>query len=113
MKTIEIYGESPEIVACLFRQDGENLAFGLTATSVQPRRIEELWTETTRFRDYVMEGFVLYDIQVVATDRGVALSFTPVDGPRSAYVDSQIDFFLKNAGFSFESEVWKNESKRQ
>ena len=67
----------------------------------------------TRFRDYVMEGFVLYDIHVAATDKGVALSYTPVDGSRSAYVDPQIEFFLKNAGFSFESKVWTNEAKRQ
>ncbi len=105
MKTIEIHGESPEIIASLFRQDGDSLAFGLTATSIHPRRIDELANAMTRFRDYVMEGFVLYDVQASATDQGVSLSYTPVDGPRSVYVDSQIAFHIRNAGLSANSVV--------
>ncbi len=105
MKTIEIHGESPEIIDSLFRQDGDSLTFGLTATSIHPRRIDELSNVITRFRDYVMEGFVLYDVQVSATDQGVLLSYAPVEGPRSVYVDSQIDFHIRNAGLSVKSKV--------
>lgn len=85
-----------ELVARLFVDDlAGGIAFGATARSTALR---SQLREGATFRDYLMEGFITYDLSATAEAGGVLIEVRPHGTARDRYLESHIRWILRSAG---------------
>ncbi len=81
-----------------FRLDDNSLiTFGWAGHSEQPQVLEDL-NDWTRFRDYVMEGFVAYDLRLVDGRSCSRLEVRLLGMNRDEYVANNLEFYLQQDG---------------
>ena len=78
------------------------ITFGWSGRSERPRTLEDL-NEWTRFRDYVMEGFVFYDLRLVDDDSYFSLEVRLLGMNRDGYVANNIEFYLNQAEIDYQA----------
>lgn len=96
--TFRIDGEPDELMREVFAEVTGGVCFGPTGRSSATR--DEL-REWSRFRDYLMEGFVAYDLRVSSEERGITIEVRPTGSGRDRYLDSHIRWILTSIGAGF------------
>ncbi len=94
-----VRGEPDLLIARLFQARGDETLFGLTATA---RGAPSGLADWTRFRDYLMEGFVFYNLRVLSGATGITLEIRPTGGSRDKYLRSHLRWHLATAKVEFE-----------
>lgn len=95
MNTLRIDGKPGDIVADLFSVSEEgHITLGLTATSLEPATLNQLETDGITFRDYLMEGFVKFSIQLTNFDSRLQMQIQLFGSNRDEYIVSHLKFYI-------------------
>lgn len=98
-----IAGSSDDLLQKLFPEDSRGgVLFGPTANSAATRADLGNWAS---FRDYLMEGFITYDLRMLSDDSGVVIQVRPSGSNRDKYLRSHIRWILRSAQLSFREEA--------
>lgn len=94
-----IAGSSDDLLRKLFPEDLRGgVLFGPTAYSAATRADLGDWAS---FRDYLMEGFINYDLRVLSDDSGIVIQIRPSGSNRDKYLRSHIRWILSSVQLSF------------
>jgi uncharacterized FAD-dependent dehydrogenase len=105
MNTLLLNGNVDNLIKSLFTTNGEGyLNFGLTGKSTKQSEISDLKNNFVEFRDYIMEGFVKYEIQAKPKEHGLELEVKLLGTNRDEYVMHQVRHYLKLAGVDVASD---------
>jgi hypothetical protein len=101
MPTFSIEGDCRAALARLFEaeQDGR-LRFGWSGHSLRHAEHDDLLAGTVRFRDYIMEGFLAYDVRAEDLGPGCLLSIRGERSNRDRFVRPQVRHFITTAGLT-------------
>ncbi len=95
--TFHIDGDSEELLRELFREDSRGgVLFGPVGSSPVSRVGLREWA---RFRDYLMEGFVTFELRASPDETGLTLEVRPMGGSRDRYLESHVRWVLGSAGY--------------
>jgi len=88
------------VVGALFIRDSNgHICFG-TARSCDPVDESMLFEGLIRFKDYLMEAYVYYSLQLKASDSTVCLHIELEGSNRDRYVPSAVKSYIKSAGLT-------------
>lgn len=100
-----IEGDCRAALARLFEADQDGyLGFGWGGRSVEPASLDDLPARPTRFRDYIMEGFLVYEIRVEDLAPGCLLSIRGEGSNRDQYIRSHARHFITTTGLVINAE---------
>lgn len=99
MPTFTIEGDCREALARIFEtgEDG-HLAFGWNGRSLAPAKLDDLAPGPVGFRDYLMEGFVFYEIRAEDRTSACQLSIRGRGSNRDKYIRAHFQHIIKSAG---------------
>lgn len=98
MPTITIEGDSRTVLARIFETgDDGHLAFGWNGRSLAPAKLDDLTPGPVGFRDYLMEGFVFYEIRAEDRTSACLLNIRGRGSNRDKYLRSHFRHFIKSA----------------
>lgn len=105
MPTFTIEGDCHELLARLFEDDRDGrLRFGWSGESLGLAKREDLLAAPVRFRDYILEGFLVYDIQAEDLRPGCRLRIRGEGSNRDQYIRSHARHFITTAGLAILAE---------
>ncbi|MEW8185898.1 MAG: hypothetical protein AB2777_20435 [Candidatus Thiodiazotropha endolucinida] len=100
MNILHIDGKPGLIAADLFSESEEgHLTFGMTARSLESATLSQLETDGITFRDYLMEGFVKFGIQLTYLDSRLQMQIKSFGSNRDEFIVSHIKFYISQAGY--------------
>ena len=106
MPTFVIAGQCQDIVGKLFRSEQDRrLTFGWTAQSISPTNLSDIFSAPVRFRDYIMEGFVVYTVKVDDMEPGCRLSVVGEGSNRDWSILPQVRHYILAAKMNLVSET--------
>ncbi len=101
MPTFSVEGDCHVALARLFEADQDgHLRFGWSGHSLLPARHDDLLARPVRFRDYIMEGFLAYNVQAEDLGPGCLLSFRGDGSNRDRFIRPQVRHFITAAGLT-------------
>jgi hypothetical protein len=88
-------------LARLFEVDRDgHLRFGWSGQSLCPAEHDDLFAGPVRFRDYIMEGFLVYEIQAEDLRPGCLLSLRGVGSNRDRFIRPQVRHCIAATGLT-------------
>ncbi|MEW8525915.1 MAG: hypothetical protein AB2552_23025 [Candidatus Thiodiazotropha endolucinida] len=100
MSILQIQGDPKTIVDTLFSVDDDGrIVFGSGATSIEATSLEILESKSVMFRDYVMEGFVKYELFFCRQNSAIQLRVKLTGTNRDQYVIPQLKWHVNQAGY--------------
>lgn len=101
MPTFSVEGDCRAALARLFEADPDgHLRFGWSGHSLRPAGHDDLLAGPVRFRDYIMEGFLAYDVQAEDLGPGCLLSIRGEGSNRDRFIRPQARHFITAAGLT-------------
>jgi hypothetical protein len=101
MPTFSVEGDCHVTLARLFEADQDgHLRFGWSGHSLRPARHDDLLAGPVRFRDYIMEGFLAYNVQAEDLGPGCLLSIRGDGSNRDRFIRPQVRHFITAAGLT-------------
>lgn len=99
--TFAIKGNAETALAALFTQtdDGRLVICG-SGRSIVPSTVNSVSEEFIEFQDYLMEGFVRYELRVQKEPERIVLVIRKSGTNRDQYIDSHLKWLVKQAGFA-------------
>ena len=105
MASFTLENDCHATLARLFETDEDrHLRFGWSGRSVETAAQEDLLAGAVRFRDYIMEGFLTYTVQVEDLAPGCVLLVTGEGSNRDWSIHPQVRHYIKAAGLVIKSE---------
>jgi len=106
MEKILIDGDHKKIISALFNLDENgHIKFGWTSRSVNSGSLDSLMTKSQiKFRDYIMEGTVMYFLNIQIIDTGLILFIKKNGTNRDDYILPQIRHYINESGFNIRKE---------
>lgn len=105
METFEVEAERDVVSARLFKPDASShLCFGWTARSIATATISNLFTKPVRFRDYIMEGFVDYSVQLIDSSPRCKIQIVGEGSDRDWSIRPQVRHYITGAGLEIRGE---------
>jgi hypothetical protein len=105
MVTFEIEASCDEVLARLFETDNSShLSFGWTGHSTSTAQIKDLIAGPVRFRDYIMEGFLTYSVQLIDASLCCTMQIIGEGSNRDWSIRPQVRHYIKAAGLEIRSE---------
>jgi hypothetical protein len=105
MVTFEIEAERDVVSARLFEPDASShLRFGWTARSTATATIGDLVATPVRFRDYIMEGFVAYSVQLIECSPRCKIQIVEEGSDRDWSIRPQVRHYITAAGLGIRGE---------
>lgn len=99
MPTFSVEGDCHLALARLFEADQDgHLRFGWSGHSLRPARHVDLLAGSVRFSDYIMEGFLAYDVRAEDLGPGCLLSIRGEGSNRDRFIRPQVRHFITTAG---------------
>jgi hypothetical protein len=106
MPTFSVEGECRAALSRLFEADQDgHLRFGWSGHSLRPTGHDDLLAGPVRFRDYIMEGFLTYDIRAEDLEPGCLLSIRGEGSGRDQFIRPQVRHFITAAGLTITTEI--------
>jgi hypothetical protein len=98
MRAFSLEGDCHTVLAHLFEvdQDG-HLRFGWTGQSLRPVGHDDLLAGPVRFRDYIMEGFLAYNVQAEDLRPGCLLRIRGEGSNRDQFIHPQVRHYITAA----------------
>jgi hypothetical protein len=95
MPTFSVEGDCRAALARLFEADQQgHLHFGWSGHSLCPAGHDDLLVGPVRFRDYIMEGFLAYNVQAEDLGPGCRLSIRGEGSNRDRFIRPQVRHFI-------------------
>lgn len=89
------------VLARLFEADqAGHLRIGWSGHSLRPAGYDDLLVGPVRFRDYIMEGFLAYDVQAEDLGAGCRLRIRGEGSNRDRFIRPHIRRFITAAGLT-------------
>jgi len=102
MQIVKIAASRQEVIAKLFVDDSGKVIFSAMPTAIckDASSPEDLFNDWYEFDDYIVEGYVKYQVKFEEQGNAVEM-FTKLCGtPRDLYVASALKSYVKAAGLS-------------
>ena len=101
MPTFSVEGDCHTALARLFEagHDGHP-RFGWSGHSLRPAGHDDLLAGPVRFRDYIMEGFLAYNVQAEDLSPGCRLSIRGEGSNRDQFIRPQVRHYIRAAGLT-------------
>lgn len=101
MPTFSVGGDCHAVLARLFETDQQGyLRFGWSGHSVRPAGHADLLASPVRFLDYIMEGFLAYNVQADDFGGGCRLSIRGEGSNRDRFIRPRVGHFIMAAGLT-------------
>jgi len=105
MITFSFEGDYHTALARLFEADQDgHLRFGWTGHSLRPAGHDDILAGPVRFRDYIMEGFLVYNVQAEDLRPGCRLSIRGEGSNRDQYIRHQVRRYITAAGLTINAD---------
>lgn len=100
-----VKGDPTEIASSLFQEEGhtEKLGFLMTAVSTSACKREMVFEQPIEFRDYLMEGFIKFMIQVNEHKDGLVLIVEKLGSNRDQYLESHLNQNIAVFGYNVQN----------
>jgi len=87
--------QSSTVLDRLFKVDkDQHLRIGWSGRSVDPAEVGDILIRPVQFRDYVMEGFVTFTLQLTQEGEGCSLKVIGQGSNRDSYLEKQIRQYI-------------------
>jgi hypothetical protein len=96
---VEVSSDRSHVLQNAFSLDNQgHICFGMAARSSNSKKMADLFEGQVEFIDYVMEGFVTYQLQLRERPNCVVFELTKSGTNRDQYLESHLRWYLRILG---------------